>query len=137
MFKMKVDGKGFASMADRLSTIMKEEMDDLVEEVGTDYLRLLEANSPVDPESRDPGKLKASWTKTTRKIGTRGQTVELENDCGYTQYAEYGHRIIIGDIFKGWQRGHFFVKKSLNKIRRSMPKRYDAMATRIQRRLGG
>lgn len=138
MLKIETENnQAFTSMADKLAAIMEDEVDRLAKEVEKDYLNLLRSNSPVDADGDDPGKLRRSWNGDTKKLGSHGRMVEAENDSGYTPYVEYGHRILVHGQYRGWQRGHFFVKKSLNKIRRSLPKRYDAMAERIGRRLGG
>ena len=77
-------------MADKLATIMEDEVDKLDKDVESDYLSLLKANSPVDMDGDDPGKLRRSWDGSTRRLGKRGRLIEAENDCGYTPYVEYG-----------------------------------------------
>lgn len=124
------------SMAKKLAGIMEDELDKLVDDVGDEYKRLVQANSPVDADGDDPGKLKRSWSGETRKLGTRGRVFELENDCGYVPFVEYGHRIVVNGKVVGYQRGRFFVKKSRNKVTRGLKKKYDEMGVRIARRLG-
>lgn len=137
MMQMKIENAdGFKNMADKLATIIEDEVDKLVGDLNDDYLNLLKANSPVDHDGGDPGKLSRSWKGTTKKIGTRGRMVTMENNSGYTHYVEYGHRIVVHGKDVGYQRGRFFVKKSRNKVLKSLPKRYKAMGERIQRRMG-
>lgn len=138
MMRMKIENAdGFRSMADKLATIIEDEVDRLVSDLNDDYLNLLKANSPVDHDGDDPGKLSRSWKGTAKKLGTRGRMVTVENDSGYTHYVEYGHRIVVRGKDVGYQRGRFFVKKSRNKMLKSLPKRYKAMGERIVRRMGG
>lgn len=137
MIKMKSSGGAqMRSMAKKLAGIMEDELDKLVDDVGDEYKRLVQANSPVDADGDDPGKLKRSWSGETRKLGTRGRVFELENDCGYVPFVEYGHRIVVNGEVVGYQRGRFFVKKSRNKVTRGLKKKYDEMGVRIARRLG-
>ncbi len=137
MIKMKSSGGAqMRSMAKKLAGIMEDELDKLVDDVGDEYKRLVQANSPVDADGDDPGKLKRSWSGETRKLGTRGRVFELENDCGYVPFVEYGHRIVVNGEVVGYQRGRFFVKKSRNKVTRGLKKKYDEMGARIARRLG-
>lgn len=137
MMQMKIENAdGFRSMADKLATIIEDEVDKLAGDLNDDYLNLLKANSPVDHDGGDPGKLSRSWKGTIKKIGTRGRMVTMENNSGYTHYVEYGHRIVVHGKDVGYQRGRFFVKKSRNKVLKSLPKRYKAMGERIQRRMG-
>lgn len=137
MIKMKSSGGAqMRSMAKKLAGIMEDELDKLVDDVGDEYKRLVQANSPVDADGDDPGKLKRSWSGETRKLGTRGRVFELENDCGYVPFVEYGHRIVVNGKVVGYQRGRFFVKKSRNKVTRGLKKKYDEMGVRIARRLG-
>ncbi len=138
MMRMKIENaEGFRSMADKIAAIMEDEVDQLAKEVERDYLKQLKANSPVDHDGDDPGKLSRSWKGTAKKLGTRGRMVTMENASGYTHYVEYGHRIVVHGKDVGYQRGRFFVKKSRNKVLRSLPKRYKAMGARIVMRMGG
>ena len=138
MFKMKMENAAsFKNMASKLTAIVAEEVDAMAKDVSKDYVGMLRNTSPVDGDSVDPGKLRRSWTNETERVGRNGRMAVAENDCGYTQYVEYGHRKVTrsGRVI-GWQRGRFFVKKANNKIRKSLPKRYDEMGRRIERRLG-
>lgn len=127
----------FKNMAAKLTAIVAEEVDAMAKEVGKDYVDMLKASSPVDMDGDDPGKLRRSWSGETERVGRNGRAAVAENDCEYTPYVEYGHRKVTrsGRVI-GWQRGRFFVKKSSNKIRKSLPKRYEEMGARIERRLG-
>lgn len=137
MIKIKSSGGAqMRSMAKKLAGILEDELDKLVDDVGDEYKSLVQANSPVDADGDDPGRMKRSWSGSKKKLGSRGRLFELENDCGYVPFVEYGHRIVVNGKVIGYQRGRFFVKKSRNKVTRGLKKRYDEMGVRVARRLG-
>lgn len=135
--KMTMENKdGFVSMADKLAAIVADEVEALGNKVEKDWLNLVKANTPVDADGDEPGKLRAGWSSSHRKLGREGRLIELENSVEYTRPVEYGHRVVRNGEVVGYAKGRFFIKKSTGKVLKQLPKEYKAMGARIQRRLG-
>lgn len=135
--KMTVENKnGFLSMADKLSAIVTDEVEALGDKVEKDWLQLVKANTPVDADGDEPGKLRAGWSSSHRKLGREGRSIALENPVEYTRPVEYGHRVVVNGKVVGYVQGQYFIKKSTRKILKRLPKEYKAMGERIGRRLG-
>ena len=127
---------GFLSMADKLAAIIADEVEALGDKVEKDWLQQVKANTPVDADGDEPGKLRAGWSSSHRTLGREGCLIELENPVEYTRPVEYGHRVVVNDKVVGYAKGRFFIKKSTRRILKQLPKEYKAMGARIQRRLG-
>lgn len=135
--KMIVKNKaGFLSMADKLSAIVADEVEALGDKVEKDWIQLVKANTPVDADGDEPGKLRAGWSSSHRKLGREGRSIALENPVEYTRPVEYGHRVVVNGKVVGYVKGQYFIKKSTRKVLKQLPKEYKAMGERIQRRLG-
>lgn len=134
--KMTVKNKaGFLSMADRLSAIVSDEVETLCNHVEKDLLKQVKKKTPVDAKGDKPGELKGGWSSSQQKLGKEGHLIELKNSVPYTRFVEYGHRVVVDDKVVGYAKGRFFIKKSKQKVLRKLPKKYEAMGARIQRRL--
>lgn len=100
--KMKIDGD-----------YLKKEIGKSTKRIGTQALKTLKNNSPVDT-----GQLRRSWTADGPNYGGGGWVIKVTNNAEYASYVERGHRTRGG---KGWVAGQFFMKNSLSDINAQLP----------------
>ncbi len=87
-----VDDAQFQQFASRVrqkidSGYVKQELGKSSRRIGTQSLRILEANTPVKQ-----GNLRRSWTAEGPTYGCGGWTIKLINNAEYASYVESGHR---------------------------------------------
>ncbi len=66
------------------------------------------------------GHMRRSWSTSRIKKSTNGITKELFNTAEYASYVNYGHRIVIRGITKGFVPGKHILERAINKTEKAM-----------------
>lgn len=124
-----VDDAQFQQFASRVrqkidSGYVKQELGKSSKRIGTQSLRILEANTPVKE-----GNLRRSWTAEGPSYSGGGWTIKLINNAEYASWVESGHRqqpgryvpVLKKRLVRDWVPGQFYMKKSIPQIQRQMP----------------
>lgn len=112
-----VDDAEFQAWANRVkgkidSDFAKKEIEKSTRKIGTQAVKQLKANTPVDT-----GTLRRAWT-AEGPYYSGGWIIKVINNAEYASYVERGHRTRGGG---GWVPGQFFMKNSLNEINGQLP----------------
>lgn len=113
-----VDDAQFQAWANRVKAKVsgdwaKRQLSKTSKEVGTQGLRLLKSNTPVDS-----GKLRRSWEADGPNFWGRSIIITFTNNTEYASYVENGHRTRGG---RNWVAGQFFMKRSLMTLQGQLP----------------
>lgn len=114
----RIDDEQFQAWADRVRgkidrDEVKKELSRSVKRIGTQAIRTVKSNTPVDT-----GHLRRSWRVQDAGFTGGSWSIELTNGVEYASYVESGHRTRGG---KNWVPGQFFMKNSLNAINSQLP----------------
>lgn len=114
----RIDDEQFQAWADRVRgkidrDEVKKELSRSVKRIGTQAIRTVKSNTPVDT-----GHLRRSWRVQDAGFTGGSWSIELTNGVEYASYVESGHRTRGG---KNWVPGQFFMKNSLNAIKSQLP----------------
>lgn len=114
-----------SQVSDKINTgQVKRDMSKTFRRVGTQSLRTLKANTPVDT-----GGLRRAWTAGSPHNFGGGWILELTNNKEYASYVERGHRQTPGRFVPkikkrlkaSWVPGQFFMKRSSDQINKQLP----------------
>ena len=113
MAHIEIDDGDFQAWANRVrgridKGYLKQELNNLVDEVGTYALRQLKANTPVDS-----GNLRRGWNLDGVGGGAGGWVIRLSDRVEYASFVEYGHRTRGGG---GWVSGQFYTRKGIQDV---------------------
>ena len=114
----RIDDEQFQAWADRVRgkidrDEVKKELSRSVKRIGTQAIRTVKSNTPVDT-----GHLRRSWRVQDAGFTGGSWSIELTNGVEYASYVESGHRTRGG---KNWVPGQFFMRNSLNAIHSQLP----------------
>lgn len=114
----RIDDEQFQAWADRVRgkidrDEVKKELSRSVKRIGTQAIRTVKSNTPVDT-----GHLRRSWRVQDAGFTGGSWSIELTNGVEYASYVESGHRT---RNHKSWVPGQFFMKNSLNAIDSQLP----------------
>ena len=114
----RIDDDQFQAWADRVRgkidrDEVKKELSRSVKRIGTQAIRTVKSNTPVDT-----GHLRRSWRVQDAGFTGGSWSIELTNGVEYASYVESGHRTRGG---KNWVPGQFFMRNSLNAIHSQLP----------------
>lgn len=70
--------------------------------------------------SKVGGHMRRSWSTSRIKKSADGITKELFNTAEYAPYVNYGHRIVIRGITKGFVPGKHILERAINKTEKAM-----------------
>lgn len=114
----RIDDEQFQAWADRVRgkidrDEVKKELSRSVKRIGTQAIRTVKSNTPVDT-----GHLRRSWRVQDAGFTGGSWSIELTNGVEYASYVESGHRT---RDQKNWVPGQFFMRNSLNAIHSQLP----------------
>lgn len=66
------------------------------------------------------GHMRRSWSTSRTKKSSQGVSKELFNTAEYAPYINYGHRVVIRGVTKGFVPGKFILEKAVNKVEKAM-----------------
>lgn len=84
--------------------------------------------------SRVGGFMRKSWRSAPAvkaKIG--GATKSLVNSADYSEFVNYGHRIVQGGKEKGWVPGQFILEKAISHTEKVMKREFEKEVERVNR----
>lgn len=113
-----VDDAEFQAWANRVRARIdggkfKEELGKSTKNIGTQGLRMLKSNTPVDT-----GALRRAWEAEGPTYQGKAWIIKFMNDTEYASYVENGHRTRGGG---SWVAGQFFMRKSMTQLENQLP----------------
>lgn len=80
------------------------------------------------------GHMRRSWGVSRTTFGSNGVSKELFNTAEYSSYVNYGHRIVIRGITKGFVPGKFILEKAVNIVEKAMVKEFDKAINEVKKK---
>ena len=62
-----------------------------------------------------------------------GVTKSLVNSADYSEFVNYGHRIVQGGINKGWVKGQFMLEKTVSHTEKTMKREFNKEVERVKK----
>ncbi len=88
--------------------------------------------------TRVGGFMRKSWRSAPAvKSKAGGVTKSIVNTADYSEYVNYGHRIVQGGITKGWVPGQFMLEKAISHTEKTMKKEFQKEVERVNREHDG
>jgi hypothetical protein len=80
------------------------------------------------------GFMRKSW-RSTPAVKSKGGGVSksLTNSADYSEYVNYGHRIVQGGINKGWVKGQFMLEKTISHTEKTMKQEFNKEVERVRK----
>lgn len=85
--------------------------------------------------TRQGGFMRSRWgTTPTRKTKSSGVTKSLVNNADYSEFVNYGHRIVNkkGETV-GWVKGKFMLEKAINKVDKALISEFRKEVERVNK----
>ncbi len=80
------------------------------------------------------GFMKKSWRSAPAvKAKAGGVTKSMVNSADYSEYVNYGHRIVQGGVNKGWVPGQFMLEKAISHTEKAMMREFNKEVERVKR----
>lgn len=84
--------------------------------------------------TRVGGFMRKSWRSAPAvKSKAGGATKSIVNTADYSEYVNYGHRIVQGGVTKGWVQGQFMLEKAIIETEKSMKQEFQNEIERVNR----
>ena len=80
------------------------------------------------------GHMRRSWGTSRIRISNNGVSKEIFNTAEYASYVNYGHRIVIRGITKGFIQGKFMLEKAVNKVEKAMINEFDKAINEVKKK---
>ena len=80
------------------------------------------------------GHMRRSWATSRIRINNNGVSKEIFNTAEYASYVNYGHRIVIRGITKGFIQGKFMLEKAVNKVEKAMINEFDKAINEVKKK---
>lgn len=80
------------------------------------------------------GHMRRSWATSGIKKTNNGVSKEIFNTAEYASYVNYGHRIVIRGITKGFVQGKFMLEKVVNKVEKAMINEFDKAINEVKKK---
>lgn len=80
------------------------------------------------------GHMRRSWSTSRIKKSANGITKELFNTAEYAPYVNYGHRIVIRGITKGFVPGKHILERVINKTEKAMINEFDKAINEVKKK---
>ena len=85
--------------------------------------------------SRVGGFMRKVWRSAPAvKAKAGGVTKSLVNTADYSEFVNYGHRIIQGGKIKGWVKGQFILEKAISHTEKIMKTEFQKEVERVNRK---
>ena len=85
-------------------------------------------------KSRVGGQMRRSWSISNIKRSNNGIKKELFNNVEYAPHVNYGHRIIIRGVTKGFVEGKFILEKVINRVEKAMINEFDKAINEVKKK---
>jgi hypothetical protein len=80
------------------------------------------------------GFMRKSWRSAPAvKSKGGGATKSMVNGADYSEYVNYGHRIVQGGINKGWVQGQFMLEKAVSHSEKVLKQEFEKEIERVNR----
>ena len=80
------------------------------------------------------GFMRKSWRSAPAvKAKGGGVTKSLVNSADYSEFVNYGHRIVQGGINKGWVKGQFMLEKTVSHTEKTMKREFNKEVERVKK----
>lgn len=80
------------------------------------------------------GFMRKSWRAAPAVRSKSGETTKsMVNTADYSEYVNYGHRIVQGGITKGWVPGQFILEKAMSHSEKIMKQEFEKEVERVSR----
>ena len=80
--------------------------------------------------------MRRSWSTSRIKKGANGITKELFNTAEYAPYVNYGHRIVIRGVTKGFVPGKHILERAINKTEKAIISEFDKAINEVKKKHG-
>ncbi len=79
------------------------------------------------------GFMRKSWRSAPAvKSKGGGATKSMVNSADYSEYVNYGHRIVQGGINKGWVSGQFILEKAISHTEKALKREFEKEIRRVK-----
>jgi hypothetical protein len=80
------------------------------------------------------GFMRKSWRSAPAvKAKAGGVTKSMVNSADYSEYVNYGHRIVQGGVNKGWVPGQFMLEKAISHTEKVMKREFENEVERVRK----
>ena len=80
------------------------------------------------------GHMRISWSASRTISDRKGVRKTLFNTAEYAPYVNYGHRIVIRGITKGFVPGKFILEKAADKVQKAMINEFDKAINEVKKK---
>ncbi len=81
------------------------------------------------------GFMRKSWRSAPAvKSKGGGATKSMVNSADYSEYVNYGHRIVQGGVNKGWVPGQFMLEKAVSHTEKVLKREFEKEVERVNRK---
>lgn len=79
------------------------------------------------------GFMRKGWRSAPAVKSKGGVTKSLVNSADYSEYVNYGHRIVQGGVNKGWVSGQFMLEKAISHTEKVMVREFNKEVERVKK----